>query len=257
MDELKVIYVGGPTLILDIDGKRFVTDPTLDPAGSSLRLNDKMTELKLDGPALTDLGHIDVVLLTHDQHYDNLDNLGRLAMEKADTILTTVDGAGRLKNQSHGLNPWESFIVQGDSGKDITITATPARHGPAGAEKVTSNVIGFLISITGESTYEIYLTGDTTYYKGIAEVARHSYPKYVFINAGAARPRGPFNVTMGTNDAIDTASEFPEATLIPLHSEGWSFLTEGNSDMLEAFKIFGIDKQLRFLERGITTLLPI
>jgi hypothetical protein len=46
----------------------------------------------------------------------------------------------------------------------------------------------------------IYLTGDTVFYDGVAEVARRFHPELVVIFAGAARTRGPFNLTMNTND---------------------------------------------------------
>jgi hypothetical protein len=63
----------------------------------------------------------------------------------------------------------------------------------------------------------------------------------MIINAGPASPRGPFNVTMGTNDALDTAAEFSQAVIIPLHAEGWSYYTKHNEDLVEAFKILGVD----------------
>ena len=99
------------------------------------------------------------------------------------------------------------------------ITSTPARHGPAGIEHISGDVTGFIVAT---KEMQIYLTGDTVFYDGIKEVAEKFRPKYVFIFAGAAKPRGPFNVTMSTNDAIDTAFGFPAATIIPVHFEGWS-----------------------------------
>jgi L-ascorbate metabolism protein UlaG (beta-lactamase superfamily) len=253
--EIKAIYVGGPTIILEIGPYRLMTDPTLDPGGSSFRLNDKMTEAKTAGPATDDLGEIDLVLLSHDQHFDNLDNAGRTFLDKAAAVLTTTSGAGRLQKNSIGLLHWETYTLSGKDGLEITITATPARHGPAGVEKITGDVIGFLLSI-GKNGRQIFITGDTTFFEGIVKVSERFNPQYVFIFAGAARPRGPFNVTMSTNDAIDTAAKFPSAILIPIHSEGWSHYTEHNTTLIEAFSILGIDKQLMILEPGIPTLLP-
>jgi glyoxylase-like metal-dependent hydrolase (beta-lactamase superfamily II) len=60
-----VTYVGAATLLLEIGGLRLLTDPALDPAGSEYAVVD---------PALAaaELGHIDAVLLSHDEHFDNL-----------------------------------------------------------------------------------------------------------------------------------------------------------------------------------------
>ena len=54
------------------------------------------------------------------------------------------------------------------------------------------------------------------WYDGVAEVARRFRPGVVLLFAGAARTRGPFNLTMNTNDAIETAHTFPDATIVPI-----------------------------------------
>lgn len=74
---INVIYLSGPTIILEIGGLRLMTDPTLDPAGETFMINDKPAYWKTEGPASTDPGKIDAVLLSHDQHGDNLGNAGR------------------------------------------------------------------------------------------------------------------------------------------------------------------------------------
>jgi L-ascorbate metabolism protein UlaG (beta-lactamase superfamily) len=254
---LKVTYVGGPTVIIDIAGFRLMTDPTLDPAGTEFILNEKMTERKLAGPAIYPSGCINVVLLSHDKHFDNLDGRGRALLKEVGVTLTTKVGADRLKGNSKGLSPGEHQQFQIPNGDEITITATPARHGPAGIEKISGDVIGFHLLVSGSRNFELYITGDTVYYNEIEHLAKSIKPQYVFIFAGAARPRGPFNLTMSTNDAIDTAHVFPNATLIPLHSEGWTHYTEGNASLTEAFDILGIKNRLKILEAGIDTILPV
>ncbi len=42
------------------------------------------------------------------------------------------------------------------------------------------------------------------------------------IFAGAAEPRGAFDVTMDSNDVIETAHAFPNATLVGVHNHGWA-----------------------------------
>jgi L-ascorbate metabolism protein UlaG (beta-lactamase superfamily) len=32
---IKATYIGGPTALIEIDGLRFLTDPTFDPAGTT------------------------------------------------------------------------------------------------------------------------------------------------------------------------------------------------------------------------------
>jgi L-ascorbate metabolism protein UlaG (beta-lactamase superfamily) len=247
-NEVNVTYLGGPTIILEIGGLRLMTDPTLDPAGEQFMINDKPAYHKTEGPATTEIGKIDVVLLSHDQHGDNLDHAGRELLNQVDKTLTTKIGAERLGGNAIGLAPWESITLN----DEVVITGTPARHGPAGSEKLTGDVTGFIVTAAG---IQIYITGDTVFYDGVKEVAERFKPQYVFIFAGAAKPRGPFNVTMGTNDAIDTAFAFPDATIIPVHFEGWSHYTETGEMLQQSFNALSIGGQLRILAPGVKTSL--
>ena len=252
-----LIYLGGPTIIIEFAGLRIITDPTLDPKGTSFKISETVSETKLSGPAVTDIGKIDLVLLSHDQHWDNLDKEGRKLLEKVPLTITTVAGSGRLATPTKGLAPWEQTTIKGKNGEELIITATPARHGPAGTEKITGDVIGFLLSVKGKRGHPIYITGDTVFFEGVAQTAQNFHPEYVFVFAGAARPRGPFNVTMSSNDTLDTAAVFPGAKIIPLHFEGWSHYTEGRDVLTEAFKAAKIDDRLFFPELGKLITLDI
>ena len=250
-------FLGGPTVIIEIGGLRIMTDPTLDPKGAYAEINGKIGEQKTEGPAMEDVGKIDLVLLSHDQHYDNLDNKGRELLSSVGATLTTKGSAERVKQGSIGLDPWDEHKLNTPDGDDIIITATPARHGPPGIEIITGDVIGFLLDVRGSRNFQIYITGDTVYYEGITEVSKRFKPQYVFVFAGAARPRGPFDLTMTSNDALETADAFPDAIMIPIHTEGWSHYTENNELISEAFKMLNLSKKLLVLEPGKKTDLPI
>src|SRR5437764_6325916 len=93
---LSITLIGGPTALIEIDGFRLLTDPTFDPP-RSYQLPHVRLE-KLAGPAVRaeDIGEIDAVLLSHDQHADNLDDSGKEFLSKAKRVLTTQAGAKRL-----------------------------------------------------------------------------------------------------------------------------------------------------------------
>lgn len=252
MNIISATYIGGPTALIEIGGFRFITDPTFDPAGSHYSLAGGVVNLeKTQGPAITNIGKIDFVLLSHDQHPDNLDKAGKLLLTEVSHTFTTKAAFERLSGKSIGLDPWENHIVSAPDGSNIMITATPARHGPAGIEKLAGDVIGFVLTIKGQKNYEIYITGDTVFYDGVEEVANRYKPQVIFLFAGAARTRGPFNLTMSTNDAIDTAFAFPEALIIPLHFEGWKHFTQNSNDLEKAFEAVGIRDRLKILKAGV------
>jgi len=69
------------------------------------------------------------VLLSHDQHGDNLDNKGRELLKEIPLTLTAKAGAETLQHNAKGLAPWENLIVHSTTEIKISITATPPRHG--------------------------------------------------------------------------------------------------------------------------------
>src|ERR1700750_2947300 len=103
---VSITLIGGPTALIEIDGFRLLTDPTFDAPGE-YQLPHVMLE-KLVGPALPagSIGEIDAVLLSHDQHSDNLDRSGKDFLARAGRVLTTEAGAMRLGAHAEGFAPW-------------------------------------------------------------------------------------------------------------------------------------------------------
>ncbi len=126
---------------------------------------------------------------------------------------------------------------------------TPARHGSPGIEPISGDVIGFLLGVEtpGDAAY---ITGDTVWYPGVAEVARRFQPPLVVLFAGGARPRGPFHVTMDNNDAIEAAQAFPRARVVAVHNDGWAHVTESQADVAAAFATLGLSARLELLAPG-------
>ncbi|SHN71862.1 MBL fold metallo-hydrolase [Bradyrhizobium erythrophlei] len=254
MSSLTLTLIGGPTALIEIDGFRLLTDPTFDLPGI-YQLSQVKLE-KLSGPALAAdaIGEVDAVLLSHDQHSDNLDESGKRFLSRVKRVLTTEVGAKRLGGHVEGLAPWASTELS-KNGRSLTITATPARHGPHGIEPLAGDVIGFVVA--PKNGRPIYISGDTVWYDGVAEVARRFKAGVVMPFAGAAQTRGPFHLTMDTNDTIETARAFPDALIVPLHTDGWAHFKQNASDLRVSFDALGFGPRLRLLEPGIATEVAI
>jgi L-ascorbate metabolism protein UlaG (beta-lactamase superfamily) len=257
MSSLTITLIGGPTALIEIDGVRLLTDPTFDKPGSYQLPHVKLE--KLSGPALAidAIGAIDAVLLSHDQHSDNLDHSGKDFLRKAGRVLTTVAGAKRLGGHAEGLAPWATTELTGSNGRSLTVTATPARHGPAGIEPLSGDVIGFVVTSGKPGSRPVYISGDTVWYDGVAEVARRFRAGVVLPFAGAAQTRGPFHLTMDTNDTIETARAFSDAVIIPLHTDGWAHFRQNAGDLRVSFDALGFGKRLQLLEPGVATLIEV
>jgi L-ascorbate metabolism protein UlaG (beta-lactamase superfamily) len=249
-----ITLIGGPTALIEIDGFRLLTDPTFDAPGDYQLPH--VTLQKLAGPALPSdaIGEIDAVLLSHDQHSDNLDRSGKAFLSRAKRVLTTEAGARRLGGHTEGFAPWASTELARGNNK-LTITATPARHGPAGIEPLAGDVIGFVIASSKPGHRPIYVSGDTTWFDGVAEVARRFDCGVVLPFAGAAQTRGPFHLTMDTNDTIETARAFADAVIVPVHTDGWAHFRQNANDLRATFDVLGFGKRLKLLEPGVATMI--
>jgi L-ascorbate metabolism protein UlaG (beta-lactamase superfamily) len=251
---LRLTYIGGPTLLIEIGGVRLLTDPTFDPAPHDYS-TPVYTLRKTQSPAIAAdaIGRIDAVLLSHDHHFDNLDNAGREFLPRAGRVLTTIDGAKRLGGNAEGLVAWQSTDVVVDGAPPLSITATPARHGPEGGDR--GPCIGFVLSPSNDPADAVYVSGDTVWFEGVAEVARR-FPVGVavlFMGAAKVAVAGPSHLTFSAADGIEAARAFPRATIVPVHFEGWTHFTEAKGDIDRAFRDAGLQDRLLWLTAGVAT----
>jgi L-ascorbate metabolism protein UlaG (beta-lactamase superfamily) len=247
--ETNLTLIGGPPVLIELFGLRLLTDPTFDEPGSYEAGGIVLEKKSEPAFSVDQIGVVDAVLLSHDQHFDNLDRRGREFIQQAKTTFTTLAGAKRLGSPAKGLLPWETIRFEGSNRQGLYITATPARHGPPGIEPIAGEVTGFVLGLN-EPGDAIYITGDTVWYEGVAEVARRFRPRLVILFAGSAKPRGPCHVTMDNNDALETAYAFPSAKIVAIHNEGWAHFTESQADVVRAFGTLGLASRLQTLERG-------
>ena len=170
---------------------------------------------------------------------------GRAFLQNAKRVLTTKAAAGRLEGAARGLRPWETAEILHENGGALEITATPARHGPIGIEPLSGDVVGFVVSSETHAFEPLYITGDTVWFDGVAEVQRRFEPRLVLLFCGAAQTRGKFNLTMNANDAIEAAAAFAGAEIVPIHTDGWAHFTESGDDLEKAFRSLGHGERLR------------
>jgi L-ascorbate metabolism protein UlaG (beta-lactamase superfamily) len=252
---LEVTLVGGPTAMLEYGGLRWLTDPTLSPPGEYAGGLVKTT-----GPAVSveQIGPIDVVLLSHDHHADNLDPAGRESLPAAGRVFTTIEGAQRLAAGAVGLEPWSSVEVSGRGGNAVTVTALPAQHGPDGSDPVMGQVIGFLLVGAGLPT--VYISGDNASLDVVRSIAERCGPVDVAVLfAGAVQLAHRFNgayLTLSSDRAAEAAKILAAPTVIPLHYEGWTHFTQGADSLRAAFAGNGISDRLTLVAPGATVRVP-
>jgi L-ascorbate metabolism protein UlaG (beta-lactamase superfamily) len=231
----RITHIGGPTVLLEVEGWRLLTDPTFDAPGRRYNFGWGTGSRKTAGPAIdaSELGTMDAVLLSHDQHDDNLDPAGRALLPSAGAVITTIAGAKRLGGDARGLAPWATTRLEHRRRPAIEITATPCRHGPPLGHLLSGPVVGFALRWEGQRDGVLWISGDTVLYDGVREVADRLDVSVALLHLGGVRfpVTGPARYTMTAADAIQLCEAMQPRTVIPIHYEGWKHFREGRSEI--------------------------
>jgi len=231
-----------------------MTDPTFDPPGVH-PVGDRVLT-KLVGPALPleKCLPVDVVLLSHDQHPDNLDSLGREALTKVPLVLTTGSAHKRLEGHAQTLPNWESTTLSGQDGSVVKVTGVPALHGPEGAEVFAGEVTGFVLS--GVDIPTIYISGDNASLDIVRTIReRIGVVDIAILFAGAAQTAllNGSDLTLTSDLAAEAAQILEAEYVVPLHFEHWAHFTQGKESLRSTFREKGIGNKLHVLELGKRT----
>ncbi|MVU83456.1 MBL fold metallo-hydrolase [Nocardia sp. ET3-3] len=241
---LELLHIGGPTVRFGYGDLTWLTDPTFDEPGD---YPGPVTLYKLTGPAVpvAEVGPIDVVLLSHDQHADNLDAAGRALLPSVEHVLSTPDAAGRMEGV-RGLANWESVRIGA-----VTVTGVPALHGPEGCETFTGVVTGFVLQADGLPT--VYVSGDNASVEYVERIAeRFGRIDIAILNVGAANTDrfGDSDLTLNGRTAARASAALGEAAIVPVHAEGWAHFSEHLDYLTHRFMLAEREHLLRIPTPG-------
>ncbi|KAJ5254169.1 hypothetical protein N7524_011349 [Penicillium chrysogenum] len=240
---LNITHIGTATAILEINGFNMLTDPFFSPAGSTWPITDEVSLTVEDDPALRleQLPVIDAVLLSHEDHPDNLDELGRRLLDGR-RVFTTVDGAKNLSPRPGKLQ----------------IIGTPTQHLPGG------ECTGFIITGEGFGTGRdglpnaIWFSGDTVYIDELKKMADEYHICAAVLNLGNAHapanledPNGPLmQITMDGKSAARLFREIKADVLVPMHYESWGHFTQFGKELAEDFESESVMDKVCWLKPG-------
>jgi L-ascorbate metabolism protein UlaG (beta-lactamase superfamily) len=246
-----VRYLGGPTALLELGGLRLLTDPTFDPPGDYPISNRSLRKTIGAVVSPEDVGRVDAVLLSHDQHPDNLDRQGRDYLAAAPLVLSTAAAQQRLGGTVRALENWQHLDLARGGSTPLRVTGVPARHGPPGCEPMTGPVTGFVL--TGDGLPSVYVSGDNAAPEHVGAVAERFGPVDVAILfAGAARTAlldGAY-LTLTSAQAAHAAAVLGARHVVPLHFEGWAHFSQGRDTLDTAFTTAGLRDRLHILPLG-------
>ena len=237
--------LGGPTVLLELGGLRLLTDPTFDEPGEYPVGTRALRKTAPSALSAAEVGRVDAVLLSHDQHADNLDHGGREFLAGSPRTLSTASAAGRVDGVE-ALPNWATVDVGG-----VRVTGVPAQHGPDGTEHLVGEVTGFLLA--GDGLPTVYVSGDNASLDVVARVAEHAgRVDLAVLFAGAARtplvPDGPLTLT--SEQAAEAARLLEAPRVVVVHTDSWAHFTETIDDVRTAFDRAGLADRLHVPAHG-------
>ncbi|WJL94939.1 MBL fold metallo-hydrolase [Microbacterium sp. ET2] len=255
---MRLTRIGGPTMLVELGGWRILVDPTFDPPGRRYAFALGTSSTKTTGPFVTaaDIGPVDVILLSHEHHADNLDDAGRALLPGATHVITTHSGARRLGMVSaRGLQPDESILLEDEGKEALRVLATPGRHGPPLSRAIVGDVIGFTLRRQHRPHPDLWITGDTVLTRKLLRVAGGMTVDVAIVNAGGVGfpATGPLTYTMTGRDVVRFVEALRAGVAVPAHYNGWSHFRDGEEGLRRAIDMAptAVRERVRWLPDGV------
>ena len=237
------------TLRLEVDGRRLLVDPMLDPAGARPPVEDTENDRRnplvdLPEPPEVVVEGVDAVLVTH-LHRDHYDETAAALLPKDVPVLCQPEDAERLRADGFtDLRPVEDAVELGGT----RVTRTPARHGSGATAEALAPVSGFVIRDTSGRT--VYLAGDTVLYDGVERVLDEQHPDVVVVNAGGARFTGGEPIVMDAEDVVAVARRAPDARVVAVHLDAINHCVQTRADLHQRLHDEGLSERVTVPEDG-------
>ena len=213
---LRLTWLGHSTVLLEVGGRRVLTDPVFGERASPLSFAGPRrfhpTPVRLD-----ELPPLDAVLLSHD-HFDHLCAPTMRALARSSVPIVTSLGVGA---HLEALGVAAARVVELDWGESrevggVRFSAAPAQHfSGRGLHDRNSTLWSSWVLEAGR--HRLFFSGDTGLteeFKGIA--ARHGPFDLLMLEVGAWHPAWG-DIHLGPRNALTAAAWLGGATLFPVH----------------------------------------
>jgi len=216
-DAMQVTWLGHSSVLIQIDGKSFLTDPMFGRRASPIPLlGPKRFNAELSLPP-KDIPALDAILISHD-HYDHLDyGTIKKLHPKTGCFLVPLGVGGHLRRWGVRKDKiveldWQQEIDFGG----VTLAAVPSRHFSGRSIRDRNRTLWCSWVILGEN-HKIYFGGDSGYGPHFKQIGEKYGPfDLTLLENGAYSRYWPF-VHMMPEQTAQAHLDLKGKVLLPIH----------------------------------------
>jgi L-ascorbate metabolism protein UlaG (beta-lactamase superfamily) len=238
---IRFTWLGHSTILLEIDGHRFLTDPVW---------SERVGPVDFAGPkrffppllAIRDLPPLDAVLISHD-HYDHLDYATIVALkDRAATFVCPLGVGAHLERwgvpvaKIIELDWWDSRRFG-----DLTLWAVPARHASGRMLFVDNGAKLWAGYAFIGASHRVYYSGDTGLFPALRTIGERLGPfDLTMIEIGQYDQAWP-DWHLGPEQAIEAHRRVRGAVMLPVHWGLFALASHGWTEPIERALVAGRD----------------
>ena len=213
---LRATWLGWATVLVEIDGKRVLTDPVWSERCSPSTL---VGPKRFHAPpiALRDLPPIDVVVISHD-HYDHLDMPTVRTLAARGTRFAVGLGVG-AHLERWGVPPAQITELDWNESADIGglhITATPSRHYSGRNPRYKDETLWASWVVKGPR-HRFYFSGDTGYHDDFKTIGQQHGPFDLVLMKIGAYDETWESIHLDPEDAVRAHQDLRGGVMLPVH----------------------------------------
>jgi L-ascorbate metabolism protein UlaG (beta-lactamase superfamily) len=214
---LRITWMGHACVLIEIDGKRILTDPVWSKRASFSSFFGPKRFFKAP-IALEDLPELDAIIISHD-HYDHLDKATIKYFAGTGTpFICTLGVAKYLKRWGVAASritemDWGNHLPLGP---DCLITATPARHFSGRGITHRNETLWASFVIKGLK-HNVYYGADSGWFEGFADIGNAFGPfDLTILGIGAYGTYWP-DIHLTPENAIKAHQALKGRLMLPMH----------------------------------------
>lgn len=213
--EVRFIWFGHSTILLEIDGKRILIDPIFSDYASPI--SDIVKRFQAPVFNIDDIKEIDIVLISHD-HYDHLDyeTISKLKSRQLQYIVplgvaSHLEYWGIKKDKIIELDWWDETKYMG-----LTLTCAPAQHF-SGRGLINRNTTLWSSWAIKGNQQNIYYSGDSGYSEHYDKIGKRLGPfDIAFLENGAYNLNWK-SVHQLPEEGVQASIDLKTKVMVPVH----------------------------------------